>query len=757
MFYAHSGNPDDKSDWQQLAQHLAAVARIAADMASVFGGERAAHLAGMLHDLGKYTPAMQRRLEGADIRVDHSTAGGWHALQAVGGRDRFMAELIGYAILGHHAGLPDMRGTESSLSARLARFSEQDLDAVWQSELELGLTDLAPPFEWQAQSSERLAFQVAFLGRMLFSCLVDADFKDTEAFYGSLKGTQADRAWSALGGLLPGFLSAFDACMADKAKVDNDINRLRSDILAHVRGKAGETPGLFTLTVPTGGGKTLASLGFALDHAAQHGHRRIIYAIPFTSIIDQTVGIFRGILGADNVLEHHSAIDEEKIDPEIRKASRDKLKIAMEDWAAPVVVTTNVQLFESLFAAKTSRARKLHNIAGSIIILDEAQTIPRHLLAPAVQVLDELARNYRCTIILCTATQPALDKRNFADGHVLGLALEGRELAPGPAHLAKRLKRASLELAGEMSNADLIAALDDNPQALVIVNSRKHALELFRQAQDAGLDGLVHLTTRQYAAHRRIILADIRERLKSGKPCRVIATSLIEAGVDVDFPRAWRTEAGLDSLVQAAGRVNREGKRPIERSIVTVFKAPDYPPPSEIRGLIGDFSRIVGKHDDLMNPDAIAEYFSEVYWRAGEKGLDAKSILGRFRIDPTQLRPGTTGTDFGYRSAAEDFRMIDSRMAPVIIARDPVAIEAVEKLGIENILSGAIARKLQSYIVQVTPQARDLLLANGHVAFVRPDLRADQFAVLQTESLYTEAAGLIWEDAAYLAVENSVI
>ncbi|MGQ3213409.1 CRISPR-associated helicase Cas3' [Shinella sp.] len=665
------------------------------------------------------------------------------------GPDRFVAELIAYAILGHHAGLPDKRGIEFALTERIAGFKSGSLDRIWETELTADLSALMPGFSWE-KTKERLAFQLAFCGRMLFSCLVDADFKDTEAFYGALEGRQVDRAWLPLQQLLPAFLAGFEHYMAGKKSSASDLNRLRSEILAHVREEALEKPGLFTLTVPTGGGKTLASLAFALDHARAHGHSRIIYAIPFTSIIDQTASIFRDVLGDAHVLEHHSAIDEEKFDPKERREGRDKLKLAMEDWAAPVVVTTNVQLFESLFAAKTSRARKLHNIAGSIIILDEAQTIPRHLLAPAVRALDELARNYKCTIVLCTATQPALDERKFPEAHPAGLTLEGQELAPDPERLAKELRRVTIERAGAMSNADLIAALEGTSQGLVIVNSRKHALELFREAQAAGLEGLVHLTTRQYAAHRREILAGVRQRLRDGVPCRVIATSLVEAGVDVDFPKVWRAEAGLDSIAQAAGRCNREGRRPVETSIVIVFSAPDYPPPSEIKGLIADTARMVDKHEDLLSPKAIAAYFEEVYWRVGIKGLDRKAILERFRVDKT-------GTDFAYRSVAADFRMIESEMVPVIIARDEVAKRVVDELGIENIPSGGVARKLQAYVVQVPLKARDLLLANGHVKFIHPKIRGDQFAVLQTATLYSEEIGLLWEDADYLSVESLVI
>ncbi len=547
-YFAHSGGFSDKTDWQTLQDHLVAVSELAARMAAPLGLQKAATLAGLFHDLGKYTIAFQKRLDNAGPSVDHSTAGAALMLSNfVSGHDKAIAEMVAYCIAGHHTGLPDRHTVDASCLDRRLEKELEPLDDIWKQELVADTKGLIPAFIGNIGKSDkkRAPFQFSIMTRMLFSCLVDADYKDTENFYQALKGLEPDRHWPLLQDCLPHFLAQFDAYMATKSRSDTELNRLRGHILDHVRSSAAQTPGLFTLTVPTGGGKTLASLGFALDHAKAHGHSRIIYAIPFTSIIDQTAAIFRDILGAENVLEHHSAIDEEKTGSEAREG-KSKLQLAMEDWAAPVVVTTNVQLFESLFAAKTSRARKLHNIANSVIILDEAQTLPRGLLLPCLRMLDELALNYGCSIVLCTATQPAFDQRKLCNG----LPLEGRELAPDPQALSTTLRRTQIVQAGEMSNDALVAALRDTEQTLVIVNSRKHALELWKQANAEGLSGLVHLTTRQYAAHRQKILADVRERLKAGKPCRVIATSLIEAGVDVDFPKAWRAEAGLEQIIR---------------------------------------------------------------------------------------------------------------------------------------------------------------------------------------------------------------
>ena len=746
-YFAHSAEGLPESAWQVLKDHLDGVGALAAEFGRPLGMETAARVAGLLHDLGKYSPAFQARLRGSKTSVDHSTAGAAEILRTAEGPDGMIAQLIAYAIAGHHAGLPDRIGEIGSLDARVAAFAATELDLVWRAEITPQTRDLAPAGLAQppAKSWEEMAFRLSVLGRMIFSCLVDADFRDTELFYDAIATRRKDRSWPTLAERLPDLLARFDAHMAAKTRTDSLVNQLRGEILVHVRARGSDDPGFFTLTVPTGGGKTLASLGFALNHARAHGLRRVIYVIPFTSIIDQTAAIFKSILGDDVVLEHHSTIGEET-----RRAreSADKLKLAMEDWAAPIVVTTSVQFFESLYASRSSRCRKLHNIAGSVIVLDEAQTLPHKLLAPCVRMLAELTRGYGCSVVLCTATQPALDERHFAKPSPIALPLEGRELAPDPVRLARALRRVTLREAGEMTNADLVAALTDEPRGLIIVNSRKHARELYAEAKATGLGGLVHLTTRQHAADRRAILDEARRRLRAAEPCRVIATSLIEAGVDIDFPRVWRAEAGLDQIAQAAGRCNREGLRDPDASLVTVFKAPAYSIPNEIKGLIGDRSRM-RFHADWLSPEAIADYFGEVYWRLGER-LDRDGILKMFMLSGVE-------TDFAYRSAADAFRMIESGMLPVIIPPEGDFDKLVQKLSIPEVSSGALARELQSYVVQTPPKAQQILLDCGHVIFAEPKLRGDQFAVLRSGPLYTREVGLVWEEAEYLIQEDSLI
>ena len=736
--FAHSGNLPDRSDWQTLAEHLAATAELAAARGAFVGLEAAARIAAAWHDFGKHDPAFDRVLQGENVSVDHSTAGAKLLLDRAKGAEKVAAELLAYGILGHHAGLPDARPSEGKLEGNMERRIERFRDPIAPAITAAAEVDLAPAVSEILQKLRKgqAGFDLSVAGRMVFSCLVDADFRDTETFYTRLEGREADRDWPALPALLPDLRAAFDAHMA-AFPAKTELNLLRAEVLAHIRAQAALPPGLFTLTVPTGGGKTLASLGFALDHAARHGHRRIIYAIPYTSIIDQTAAIFKDLFrgAGDVVLEHHSAIDTDKPGQE----GRDKARLAMEDWAAPIVVTTNVQLFESLFAARPSRCRKLHNIAGSVIVLDEAQCLPRPLLLPALRMIDALAAHYGCSIVLCTATQPAFDSQQLKQG----LPLAGRELAPDPDALAGRLRRARVVPAGEMEDAALVEALRDTSQGMVIVNSRKHALELFEAVRGAGLEGAVHLTTRQYPAHRRRIIEDIRGRLKSGAPCRLIATSLIEAGVDLDFPEAWRAEAGLDSIVQAAGRVNREGKRALEDSTLTVFSAPGRSVPATMKPLIAAMHSTAGRHADLLAPAAIRDWFEQVYWTAGP------GRMGQPMVDAFLL--ARSGTDFPYRSTAEAFRMIDSKMVPVIVATEEAALAAVKELGIEKVPSGKIARALQAYTVQIPDKMRALLVSNGHASFYAPHLRGDQFCVLaEGSSLYREESGLWWEGADYL-------
>lgn len=702
--------------------------------AAIFGATQLGEVAGLLHDLGKYTQEFQQRLRGGS-RVDHATWGARVASERFGP----LGKLLAYGIAGHHAGLANGRetGERTALKDRLCA-ELPELDPLWQEEIRLP-AKLAPPagFRVNGKSGQ---FQLAFLGRMLFSCLVDADFLDTEAFYHRVENRGPASRASAVS--LSSLRNRLNRYLAD-FRADTPVNQIRAEVLAGVRSHAKDRPGIFSLTVPTGGGKTLASLAFALDHAIAHGLRRIIFVIPFTSIVEQTAAVFRqafGELGELAVLEHHSAfVDNVRQSPE----SRDKLKLAMENWDCPIVVTTSVQFFESLYADRPARCRKLHNMAGSVVILDEAQMLPLKLLRPCVAALHELALNYRSSVVLCTATQPALGQETLAGGfdHIT-------ELAPNPPQLFHRLERVTVRHAGQLDDQTLTELLRSQEQVLCIVNNRRHARALFGAIADEA--GARHLTTLMCAKHRSQVLAQIRDDLREGKPCRLVATSLVEAGVDIDFPLVLRAEAGLDSVAQAAGRCNREGRRKAAESEVLVFSTtnPDWMPPPELRQF-AQVTREVLRHHSMqpLAQEAIKAYFTHLYWQRGEEELDAHNLLGR--IEAGQL----DGLPFEY--LARKFRMIESTQLPVIVPFDQNARAALGELEHAEVCGG-IARRLQPYLVQLPQSGYNALRQTGTIQPVRPERFGEQFMQLMVSDLYDPRYGLSWEKPGYVAAEHLV-
>lgn len=739
VFHAHSTPREDRADWQLLHDHLRAVGDLAAGFAAPFGLSAHARAAGLLHDLGKYTVEFQRRISGDAIRVDHATRGAMLAVERYGP----VGLLLAYGIAGHHAGLANGRGIgeRTCLFERLRGIGLPDLLGQWQHEVEL--PDSLPVPAFTPHSVERGGFQLAFLSRMLFSCLVDADYLDTEAFYDRVEGRNSYRhtpapSLSALREQLNLYL--------DRFKPDSPVNALRADILAHVRRQHVLAPGLFSLTVPTGGGKTLASLAFALDHAIKHGLQRVIFVIPFTSIVEQNAAVFRealGPLGHAAVLEHHSAFvatSPPHEDPD-RYQSKEKLRLAMENWDAPIVVTTAVQFFESLFAARPSQCRKLHNVSASVVILDEAQTLPLKLLRPAVAAIDELARNYRASVVLCTATQPALQAPDFVGGleHV-------RELAPEPVELFRKLARVRVRHLGILDDDALQAQLRQRDQVLCIVNNRRHARAVYQAMDD--LPGARHLTTLMCAKHRSAVLAEVRGMLSRGKSCRLVATSLIEAGVDVSFPTVFRAEAGLDSVAQAAGRCNRNGERRLEDSDVFVFANAndDWAPPPELRQFAQAAQEVLRTHSgDPLAPDAIDAYFRMLYWQRGNDQLDAENLLGLMQNSGADRLPMET--------IATKFRMIDSVQMPVIVPYDAAAADLCERLRHAE-RSGGLARKLQPYLVQIPRYGYDALRNAGAIQPIAVNNWGEQFMVLVNMANYSDRFGLSWDDPTFISVEH---
>ena len=755
-YFAHTGLCADQSDWQTLSDHLTQVAAIALKNAGYFPSPVWAEVAGLLHDLGKYTREFQARLEGASQRVDHATAGAQVAFDRWG----MMGKMLAFCIAGHHAGLAngvDDGKNRSTLQVRLspAYLSRiPDLDSQWKTEITLP-ERLNSPAAFLNRRMGFEGFQLAFFIRMIFSCLVDADYVDTDCFYRQLEGQEPRYSSNTGLSTLQTRLNTFLEQLAQKA--NSPIHKLRQMILKDVLSQADRPRGLFSLTVPTGGGKTFASMAFALDHALKQAKplRRVIYVIPFTSIIEQNAKVFRDAFGedlAEAVLEHHSAFDSDKLPS---KDSKDKLRTAMENWDAPVVVTTAVQFFESLFADKTSKCRKLHNISGSVIILDEAQTLPLKFLKPIMAALDELARNYQCSIVFCTATQPALGKIHLPD---VGFE-DVHELVSDPDELFRQLRRTHLHNLGLQTDEQLIEQLSSREQVLMIVNNRRHARVLFDGIKN--LPGARHLTTLMCAKHRSQVLNEIRADLHAGRPCRLVSTSLIEAGVDVDFPTVLRAEAGLDSIAQAAGRCNREGRYSVQESTVYIFRTDDeWKAPPELELFAGTMREVLRQYPedgfDLLIPEVMTRYFKGVYWSKGEE-LDKCHILEKCKEQAKNL-------NFPFETIAHDVRLIESHLRPVIIPWNNEVRELLRRLETETNIDtkvGGIARGVQPYLVQIPEYGFKTLELAGVIRCIRPELFGEQFWVLDAGDLYEEFyqldAGLSWDHPDFIKAEKLVI
>lgn len=701
-FYAHKKSlQDGRFELQTVLAHLEGVAELAAQFAAPFGGEKIARFTGASHDIGKYTTGFQKRLLTDGPKVDHSTAGALECAKAYN-----LAAAM--CVIGHHAGLPDIgfRGDLSGSSTFWGRINQgkklEDYNAFRQ-ELQ-PKNALAPAF---ANSSPLAA---AFFIRMMYSCLVDADFLDTEAFVLSPR-QRNDVSLATL-------LDTLNAHVAKWFPPKSELNRLRCRILEScIHAGQAEEPGLFTLTVPTGGGKTIASLAFALNHAVHHSKKRVIYVIPYTSIIDQTAAVFSDILGEENVLAHHSGVQYE-LDDMDSELSLKKAQ-ATENWDEPIIVTTAVQFFESLFSNRSSKCRKLHNLADSVIIFDEAQVLPVSYIRPSVYAISQLVQNYGATAVLCTATQPAL-------GPIFAEFLPNipiREICPSEYTASPIFQRVLYQYAGIRSWDSLCDLLNSKHQVLCIVNTRKSATKVFKGLSG---DGCFHLSTLMFPAHRKAQLAQIRERLSSDLPCKVVSTSLIEAGVDVDFPVVFREKTGLDSMVQAAGRCNREGKRSLEESVVTIFDSESAPPPM-ISENIAAAEYTMQKNSDFSCDRAIREYYTEL--------LDLK---GKHAQDKEEILPLIEESKFPFQSIAERFKFIDSDTRTVYIPMDGGA-EWVSKLR-KGDHSPQVYRKLNQFAVNIYPQHFQALTQANDLEMVSPDT-----AILTNLGLYSNNTGLSLE------------
>lgn len=687
---------DMQGNWciHALQDHLAKVAQMAVRFADG-RGELFAHYAGLWHDLGKFQQAFQDYIKQAtgfdkenahleDVESSkptkrpHSTAGAKYATTHL---DPLLGHLLAYLIAGHHAGLADWHD-KGSLKDRLQQADDElsaALAGVAQSQgasefLQFDEGELVAQLEQIVAHSDDVLGELHIWMRFWFSCLVDADFLDTESFMHGFDN--ADDAKKA--GVRPSFETLnelhhryenFMAALANNAK-PSALNQERQAILEQCFDAATLEKSLFSLTVPTGGGKTLASLGFALKHALKFNKKRIIYAIPFTSIIEQNASVFRQVLGDEAVLEHHSNL-------EVAQGQETaKNRLASENWDASLIVTTNVQFFESLFATRTSRCRKIHNIADSVVILDESQQIPREFQKPITDMMRVLARDFGVTFVLCTATQPELGKEVDAFGRMDMQGLDGvHEIILDKTALAKKLQRVQIHLpkidtpkqtwqqvAHDIANHDCV---------LAVVNTRRHARLLFEALPDDGIK--LHLSANMCATHRTQVVALIRYYLqvyhqgKLTKPLWVVSTQLIEAGVDVDFPVVYRAMAGLDSIIQTAGRCNREGKLP-KLGDVVVFRAEQGAPTGSLKQGqdITEEMLTAGLLADPLSPQTFSEYF---------RRFRAKGLVDKYKItdDLTAQVSEQNPLAIKFRTASEKFRLIDNQGVALVVPFVPLA------------------------------------------------------------------------------------
>ncbi len=714
---------------EPLHGHLNKVAYMAGDFAAeMFSSQKdkeaakaCGYLIGLLHDLGKYSTEFQEYISKSSDshvgeiqhKVDHTSAGARFVIKMHKG----YGHLFATAIAGHHAGLLDALSEHACLAKRL----KNKIPEVNPVEEFKALKFPSLPVFMENRPS---AFEASFFQRMLFSCLVDADFLATEAFMNSaqraLRPEVKENVFSKALALLEDKITSF-------SEPSDSVNIARKNVYNDCIAASEMSAGLFTLTVPTGGGKTLSSLAFALKHAIKHGHKKIIYVIPFTSIIEQNARVFEELLnelGDDIVLEHHSNLSPDK--------ENARSRLAAENWDAPIIVTTTVQFYESFFASKTSKSRKLHNIANSVVILDEAQSIPVDYLTPCLKTLEQLTSNYGASAVLCTATQPAINQSElFPDG-----LNEVREIISDTDSLFQSLKRTKTTYRGKLEDNTIAEELANEEQCLCIVNTRKHAQTLFQSLPVS--DDNFHLSALMTPNHRLQILNVVRARLDDGLPTRLISTQLIEAGVDIDFPVVYRSMAGLDSISQAAGRCNRNGK--ISLGMVHIFHSEHTRSESYFRRTADVGHQVLDLFkDDPLSTEAIKTYFENYYYDQ-KQHWDSKEIMRDFSIGSDPNLPLL----FQYREVAEKFRLIDNNQIPIIIPNDDISKELVEQLRNEGVpLNRKLLRSLQRYSVQIRENQFN---KNSHQFEA---LRDEQFHVLVCpETHYSENFGLNLTDEA---------
>ncbi|MDX1932745.1 MAG: CRISPR-associated helicase Cas3' [Capsulimonadales bacterium] len=724
QFVAHTPSRDNP-EWHDLVDHTLAVAHLAESFATPFGGAATARYVGLLHDLGKFDDGFQNylrqcfRFDRGEISEKPQPGSAPHkqtgALLAHAENAAF-GDPLAQVLFGHHGGMKNRQDTRDGAQER-QQYAVLPFPALVERARSVSPA-LVPPFPdpgvlYPPAIRTREAAEMYL--RFVFSCLVDADALDTEKHVSpdtARQREEATRRSPPLADLRAAFLRDQERLRAEADAAgngENPVHQVRRAVFADCLARAVERPGVFTLTVPTGGGKTRSSLAFALEHAVRHGKRRIIYAAPFTSILDQTAAVFEGIFGENTgiVLEHHSAAEIDTPSDDATDNGREtalRRRLAAENWDAPLIVTTQVQLFESLFSQRPARCRKLHRIADSVLLLDEVQSLPAGLLRPLIEALKTLAAAFGVTVVLCTATQPAFEERT---PWFRGFDPRPVEIVGDPAPHFRRLRRVRFETdLPELDSSALAKRLRSEPTVLCVVNTRKQAIELVDALDPDRTDPSVfHLSTLLCGRHRRRVLDDVRARLAAGLPTRLISTSIVEAGVDVDFPRLFRALAPLPSLIQAAGRCNREGRRPWQDSLVTLFRPAEDRTPSDpiykkardktVNALRRAADR--GEAFDFDDPENVTAWFREMI-RELNDATDAHRVMPDIRA-------------FDFPEVARKMRLIpDDTVTVLARAAVDLSLDLDTLLGDADRRGGLTRsdwRKLHPFCVQLYPNQAD--------------------------------------------------
>lgn len=712
-FYAHTlqtrdGTTADCSLWQPLSDHLNNTANLAEGYA-IEGLKHCARLMGLLHDIGKYQPSFQKRLNGSAVHVDHAVCGGKEIMSAFG-RQKTLACIFAYGITGHHSGLPDKgnigeNSDPTSLLARLKKpcedysYYRKEITAdTFQAEQELRAFFTA--------NNDKDAYE--FLIRYLYSCLTDADFIDTERFcLGTVRGNY-NAEWADCLLKLNNRYNSF--------KAETPLQQARTALKNQALGNITEHSSVYLLDMPTGSGKTLCSVALALERVRLSGKKRIIYVIPYTSIIEQTAETLQKLFPSLTILQHHCNFDFDKNtdaeegedDGEI--SATEKLKKSTENWDVPMVITTNVQFFESIYSNRSSKLRKLHNMADSVIIFDEIHTLPIEWFIPCIKAVEQLTLHYNSEALFLTATMPdfsALCER------FIGHPLQVKDLLPDKS-LYSTFDKCTFEYVGE---ADVLERLTPEVSTLVICNKKKTAEDMYNKYNGHKY----HLSTYMTPLDRSMVIGRIREDLSNGIKPVVFSTSLVEAGVDFDFDSVWREVAGVDNILQAAGRCNREGLRSKENSKVYIFSTGEKSI-DEMAKKINTTQGLLNKYGaaGISSPQCVREYFMRLY-----------------EAEKDNMETTSDDYDINFKKIADDFKYIDSITIGIVIPYKDTEKEKGNSAEIAALRAGfPNHRKLQKYSANINEKELSSLLSAGVVT------NYNGVYLLEDTSLYSPKTGI---------------